>query len=174
MKNKCGLIRSFITCVLSYLHASAFQGAVGALGPVGIIGPSGHPVCTSSLILCARLYVTPLCLRSSDGVIVCFFSPHQGPQGDKGSRGETVRGAVLMNPCLSVLWAQNRILSKETAHHSASSCPSALFISYCVPLFVVTLTVTLSCCGKPVSVTNVGLLHVSELFKRFVERSYTA
>lgn len=103
-----------------------------------------------------------------------FFSPHQGPQGDKGSRGETVRGAVLMNPCLSVLWAQNRILSKETAHHSASSCPSALFISYCVPLFVVTLAVTLSCCGNPVSVINVGLLHVSELFKRFVERSHTA
>lgn len=54
---------------------------------------------------------------------LCLLSLRQGPQGDKGSRGEMVRGAVLMNPFLSVLWAQSRILSMETAQHSACFCP---------------------------------------------------
>lgn len=75
----------------------------GALGPIGIIGPSGHPVCTSYVIPCAKLYVTSPWFFGNDGVILCLVSLHQGPQGDKGSRGETVRGAVLMNPFLSLL-----------------------------------------------------------------------
>ena len=67
----------------------------------------------------------------SDGMILCLLSLHQGPQGDKGSRGETVRGAVLMNSFLSVLWAQNRILSMETAHHSASFALSTFHFLLC-------------------------------------------
>lgn len=54
-----------------------------------------HPICQA---LC---YFSQL--SGSDGMILCLFSLHQGPQGDKGSRGEMVRGAVLMNPFLSVL-----------------------------------------------------------------------
>lgn len=70
------------------------QGVEGVLGPTGIIGPSGHPVCISYSISWQVLFAFCL-LSGNDGAIVCVFSLHQGAQGDRGSQGEMVRGAVF-------------------------------------------------------------------------------
>lgn len=123
MKNSRRSVSRSITRVVSHLHASAFQGTEGALGPVGIIGPSGHPVRTSSLILCARLYVTSLCsVAVMEWCSVSFLSIRD-PRVTKGVGGRRCVAPVLMNPSQCVLWAQSRILSMEPARRSASFAP---------------------------------------------------
>lgn len=56
--NQWSIRCSNILYIHSHYHAFALQGMEGALGPIGIIGPSGQPVRTSYLILSAKLYVT--------------------------------------------------------------------------------------------------------------------
>lgn len=63
------------------------QGVEGALGPTGIIGPSGHPVCVSSLVPS----VVHILLSGNDGAIVClFFSPSGSPGWQRKSGGDGV------------------------------------------------------------------------------------
>lgn len=95
VKNKCGLIRCFITCVLSHQHVSASQGVKGALGPVGIIGPSGHPVCTSYLIPSAKLYVTSLGFLAETEWWSVFFLSIRDPRATKEVGGRR---------CVELFW----------------------------------------------------------------------
>lgn len=144
----------------------------GALGPVGIIGPSGHPVCTSYLILSAKLYVTSRCFRQWWNDPLSSFSPSGTPGWQRKSWGD---GAWrCFDESFFCLYCEHRMGYLVWRQHTTQPpLPLALFISYCAPLFVVTLTVTLSCCGIPVRVINVGCMLISSFFKRVVECSYT-
>lgn len=94
------------------LHHMVYPDALPCLhspGYGGSVGPHWYhwPQRSSSMYLISHLICQALCdfslVFGNDGVILCLLFLHQGPQGDKGSRGETVRGAVLMNPFRSVL-----------------------------------------------------------------------
>lgn len=165
MKNNQWSIRcSNILYIHSHYHAFALQGMEGALGPIGIIGPSGHPVRTSYLILSAKLYVTSACfLAMMEWSSVSYLSI-RGPRVTKG-----VGGRWCVAPfwwILFCLYYEQRIRYFVWRQHSTRPpLPSALFISYCALLFVVTLTLTLSCCGIPVGVINVGCMLISSFLR---------
>lgn len=136
----------------------------GASGPIGIIGPSGHPVCTSYLILSARLYVTSLCfLALMEWFAVSFLSIRDpGVTKEVGGR----RCVAMFWWILFCLYCEHRIgYLVWRLHTTQPPLPSALFISYCAPLFVVPLTVTLSCCGILVRVINVGCMLISSFLR---------
>lgn len=136
----------------------------GALGPFGIIGPSGHPVCTSYLIPSAKLYVTSLSsLAVMEWSSVSFLSIRD-PRVTKEVGGR--RCVALFWWILFYLYCEHRVGYLVWRQHTTQPpLPSALFISYCAPLFVVTLTVTLSCCGIPVRVINVGCMLISSFLR---------
>lgn len=55
--------------------AFIFQGGEGVLGPTGIKGPSGYPVCISYSVSCAELHMPPLCfLAMIEWLSVSFLS----------------------------------------------------------------------------------------------------
>lgn len=84
-----------IQYILSECHAFTLQGTEGALGPIGIIGPSGHPVCTFYLILSAKLYVTSLWfLAMMEWSSVSFLS----------TRDPRVTKEVGGRRCVALLW----------------------------------------------------------------------
>lgn len=125
-----------------------FQGVEGVSGPAGIVGPSGHPVRTSSLFPSARLRC------GSDGVTGRLLSLHRDPKVTKEVGGS--RCVVLMNPRLSVC-----TVSLAWRRRSAASFALSAFISDCVGLFVVTSCVTRCCRGNAVRVMNAGRSLVS-------------
>lgn len=92
-----------LTCPPS-LTCLCFPGYGGSSGPCWHHRPRrsscmyliSHPICQAFLRYISLLW-------GSYGVILCLLSLHQGPQGDKGSRGETVRDTVLINSLPSVL-----------------------------------------------------------------------
>lgn len=121
------------------LGVSYFKGMQGAIGPVGIIGPSGNPVRTA---LIHHFSSDGLFLH---GCITCkkWFSV-QGPQGDKGSKGEMVSvisGKLNLKYCAWVTasvrlpWAMSfpALSSPFTEHyreesHNQMSWRSSLFV----------------------------------------------
>lgn len=147
-----------------HYHVFTLQGMEGALGPIGIIGPSGHPVCTSYLISSAKLYVTSLWfLAMMEWSSVSSFSIRD-PRVTKEVGGR--RCVALFWWILFGLYFEHRIGYLVWRQHTTQPpLPSALFISYCAPLFVVTRTVTLSCCGIPVRVINVGCMLISSFLR---------
>lgn len=94
--------------ILSELHlmfhhivwlAVFLQGVEGALGPTGIIGPSGHPVCISYPILC-RALCTFCCQATMEQLFVYFLSIRE-PRVTEEVRGRWCVAPLLINPPLS-------------------------------------------------------------------------
>lgn len=109
------------------------------------------------------MWLLPGFLAMMEWSFVLFLSIRD-PRVTKEVEGR--RCVALFWWILFCLYCEHRIGYLVWRQHTAQPpLPSGLFISYCVPLFVVTLTVTLSCCGNPVRVINVGCLLLSSFLR---------
>lgn len=164
MKNKYRFIRCYIIRPQS-LTCFCFPGYGGCFGPRWHHWPQRSS--------CMYLVCHPMCQALCDFSLVflammewsfVLFLSIRDPRVTKEVEGR--RCVALFWWILFCLYCEHRIGYLVWRQHTAQpSLPSGLFISYCGPLFVVTLTVTLSCCGNPVRVINVGCLLLSSFLR---------
>lgn len=67
--------------------AFILQGVEGVLGPTGIIGPSGHPVCICYSVSCAELHVSPVCFLAMMEWFPVFFLSIREPRVTEEVKG---------------------------------------------------------------------------------------
>lgn len=108
----CGEILSELRLMLYRIIWLAFilQGVEGVLGPTGIIGPSGHPVCISYSVSCAELHVPPVCFLAMMERSSVFFLSIREPRVTEEVRG---RWCVVLfdKSSFCLLYAQIRTIS---------------------------------------------------------------